>query len=131
MAQDTRKALDEKTRKLTGKKIEEGKEHAAYQESQQQLLAIQAEQKQNLAVARAESKASFDNNQTLAQAAELGAISAAEAEQAAAIGAQAGAQLNPATQQILSKYGAGQPKFSRSQSHSQQVTKHNITINNR
>ena len=130
MAQDTRKALDEKTRKLTGGKVEEGKEHAAYQESQQQLLAIQAEQQQNLAVARAESKASFDNNQTLAQAAELGAISAAEAEQAAAMGAQAGTQLNPATQQILSKYGAGQPKFQRSQSHSQQVTKQNITINN-
>ena len=131
MAQDSRgKALDEKTRKLAGGKIEEGKEHAAYQESQQQLLAIQAEQQQNLAVARAESKASFENNQTLAQAAELGAVSVAEAEQAAAAGAQAGAQLNPATQQILSKYGAGQPKFQRSQSHSQQVTKQNITINN-
>ena len=131
MEQDSRgKALDDKTRKLAGGKIEEGKEHAAYQESQQQLLAIQAEQQQNLAVARAESKASFENNQTLAQAAELGAISAAEAEQSAAMSAQAGAQLNPATQQILSKYGAGQPKFQRSQSHSQQVTKQNITINN-
>jgi len=130
MAQDREKALDEKTRKLSAGRIEDGKEHAAYQETQQQLLAIQAEQQQNLAVARAESKASFENNQTLAQAAELGAISAAEAEQAAAMGAQAGGQLNPATQQILSKYGAGQPKFSRSQSHSQQVTKQNITINN-
>lgn len=130
MEQDRKKALDEKTRKLSAGRIEDGKEHAAYQETQQQLLAIQAEQQQNLAVARAESKASFDNNQTLAQAAELGAISAAEAEQAAAIGAQAGGQLNPATQQILSKYGAGQPKFLRSQSHSQQVTKQNITINN-
>ena len=129
MAQDTRKALDDKTRKLIRGKIEDGKEHAAYQESQQQLLAIQAEQQQNLAVARAESKASVENNQTLAQAAELGAISAAEAEQVA-MGAQAGVQLNPATQQILSKYGAGQPRFSRSQSHSQQVTKQNITINN-
>ena len=130
MAQDTRKALDDKTKKLSQGKIEEGKEHAAYQEAQQQLLAIQAEQQQHLAVARAESKASFDNNQTLAQAAELGAISAAEAEQAATMGAQAGVQLNPATQQILSKYGAGQPKFSRTSSHSQQVTKQNVTINN-
>ena len=130
MAQDREKALDEKTRKLSAGRIEDGKEHAAYQETQQQLLAIQAEQQQNLAVARAESKASFENNQTLAQAAELGAVSVAEAEQAAAAGAQAGAQLNPATQQILSKYGAGQPKFQRSQSHSQQVTKQNITINN-
>lgn len=129
MAQDQKKALDEKTKKLgRGGKIEEGKEHAAYQEAQQQLLAIQAEQQQNLAVARAESKASFDNNQTLAQAAELGAISAAEAEQVAQAGGQV--TLNPATQQILSKYGAGQPKFQRSQSHSQQVTKQNITINN-
>ena len=130
MAQDRKKALDDKTRKLADGRIENGKEHAAYQETQQQLLAIQAEQQQNLAVARAESKASFENNQTLAQAAELGAISAAEAEQAAAMGAQAGTQLNPATQQILSKYGSGQPRFSRSQSHSQQVTKQNITINN-
>ena len=130
MAQDIRKALDDKTRKLSQGRIEDGKEHAAYQETQQQLLAIQAEQQQNLAVARAESKASFENNQTLAQAAELGAISAAEAEQAATMGAQAGVQLNPATQQILSKYGAGQPRFQRTSSHSQQVTKQNITINN-
>jgi flagellum-specific peptidoglycan hydrolase FlgJ len=128
MAQDRRKALDDKTRKLGGAKIEEGKEHAAYQETQQQLLAIQAEQQQNLAVARAESKASFENNQTLAQAAELGAISAAEAEQMAQAGGQV--TLNPATQSVLSKYGVGQPKFSRTQSHSQQVTKQNITINN-
>jgi len=128
MAQDNRKALDDKTKKLSSGRIEEGKEHAAYQEAQQQLLAIQAEQQQNLAVARAESKASFDNNQTLAQAAELGAISAAEAEQMAQAGGQV--TLNPATQSILSKYGVGQPKFSRTQSHSQQVTKQNITINN-
>ena len=128
MAQDRRKALDDRTRKLSGGRIEDGKEHAAYQEAQQQLLAIQAEQQQNLAVARAESKASFDNNQTLAQAAELGAISAAEAEQMAQAGGQV--TLNPATQSVLAKYGVGQPKFSRTQSHSQQVTKQNITINN-
>lgn len=128
MAQDRRKALDDRTRKLSGGRIEDGKEHAAYQEAQQQLLAIQAEQQQNLAVARAESKASFENNQTLAQAAELGAISAAEAEQMAQAGGQV--TLNPATQSVLAKYGVGQPKFSRTQSHSQQVTKQNITINN-
>ena len=128
MAQDKKKALDDKTRKLAGGKVEEGKEHAAYQETQQQLLAIQAEQQQNLAVARAESKASFNNNQTLAQAAELGAISAAEAEQAAQAGGQV--TLNPATQSVLAKYGVGQPKFQRTQSHNQQITKQNITINN-
>ena len=128
MAQDQKKALDNKTRKLSGGKVEEGKEHSAYQETQQQLLAIQAEQQQNLAVARAESKASFDNNQTLAQAAELGAINAAEAEQAAQAGGQV--TLNPATQSVLAKYGVGQPKFQRTQSHNQQVTKQNITINN-
>jgi len=126
--QDKRAALDKKTKKLSGGRIEPGKEFPAYQEAQQQLLAIQAEQQQNLALTRAESKASFDNNQTLAQAAELGAISAAEAEQAAQAGGQV--NLNPATQQILSKYGAGQPHFSRSQSHSQQTTKQNIIINN-
>jgi len=128
MAQDKKTALDEKTRKLSGERIEKGKEHAAYQETQQQLLAIQAEQQQNLAVARAESKASFNNNQTLAQAAELGAISAAEAEQAAQTGEQV--TLNPATQSILTKYGVGQPKFKKTSSHSQQVTKQNIIINN-
>ncbi|MBP3732566.1 MAG: hypothetical protein J6I84_04895 [Bacilli bacterium] len=130
MAQDPRKALDEKTKKLgsAGSSIKEGDEHAAYQESQQHLSAIQAERKQNLAVARAESKASFENNQTLAQAAEIGAISAAEAEEAA----QAGVPMtvNPATQAVLSKYGMGQPRVQRSSSHSQQVTKQNITINN-
>lgn len=126
--QDKKAALDKKTKKLSGGRIESGKEFPAYQEAQQQLLAIQAEQQQNLALTRAESKASFDNNQTLAQAAELGAISAAEAEQAAQAGGQV--NLNPATQQILSKYGAGQPHFSRSQSHSQQTTKQNIIINN-
>jgi hypothetical protein len=39
-----------------------------------------------LALARAESKADSNLNQTLAQAAELGAVSAAEAEQAAMAG---------------------------------------------
>lgn len=131
MAKDPRKALDDKTAKLSrGGQIKTGKEHEAYQGSQQQLLAIQAEQKQNLAVARAESKASFENNQTLMQAAELGAISAAEAEQSALSGDIGGQQLNPATQAVLAKYGMGQPKFVKTQSHSQQVTKQNITINN-
>ena len=128
MATDQKKALDERTKKLSTGRIENGKEHSAYQESQQQLLAIQAEQQQNLAVARAESKADFNNTQTLAQAAEIGAISAAEAEQAAQAGG--GVMLNPATQTVLSKYGVGQPKFSRTQSHTQQVTKQNIVINN-
>lgn len=128
MATDQKKALDERTKKLSTGRVEDGKEHSAYQESQQQLLAIQAEQQQNLAVARAESKADFNNTQTLAQAAEIGAISAAEAEQAAQAGG--GVMLNPATQTVLSKYGVGQPKFSRSQSHTQQVTKQNIVINN-
>ena len=128
---DQRKALDEKTKKLSrGGEIKEGKESSEFQQSQQQLLAIQAEQQQNLAVARAESKASSENNQMLAQAAELGAASAAEAEQAALMGTAAAPQLNPATQAILSKYGVGQPQFQRSQTHNQQVTKQNITINN-
>lgn len=40
MATDSRQELDKKTKKLAGGQIETGKEHAAYQESQQQLLAI-------------------------------------------------------------------------------------------
>ena len=41
MATDSRQELDNKTKKLSaGGPIETGKEHAAYQESQQQLLAI-------------------------------------------------------------------------------------------
>ena len=129
MATNSRQELDKKTKKLSSSgPIENGKEHAAYQETQQQLLAIQAERQQNLALARAESKADSNLNQTLAQAAELGAVSAAEAEQAAMAGQVQ--TLNPATQAVLSKYGMGQPRVQRSSFQNRQVTRQNVTINN-
>ena len=122
---DQKKALDQKTRQLASKKTEKGQELESTQALQQQLMAIQAERNQNLAIARTESKASSEVNQVLSQAAQVGAMTMAETPQAIETPV-----VNPATQNILAKYGLGQPKFQKSVSHSQQVTKQNITINN-
>ena len=122
---DQKKALDQRTRQLASGDVENGQEQAAIQATQQQLMAIQAERNQNLAVARTESKASSEVNQVLSQAAQVGAMTMAETPQAIETPV-----VNPATQNTLAKYGVGQPKFQKSVSHSQQVTKQNITINN-
>lgn len=124
MAKDLRQNLDERTRKIAGARVENGQELESFNGAQQQLLAIHAEQQQNLAVARAEAKATSGNNQVLQQAGELAAMSSSSSEP------QQIQSVNPATQAILSKYGVGQPRFQKSHTSSQTVTKQNIVINN-
>lgn len=114
--------LDAKTRAVEKMKAEPGKEVAAYQAAENQLLAIRAEQKQNLALARQEGAAAIQQNAMMGQVGELVASSGG--------GAVRQAPVNAATQNVLAKYGAG-PTISKStQRSTQQITKQNITINN-
>ena len=106
-------STDKKTRKIAEKRVEPGKEFEGYQEAQNQLLAIQAEQQQNLALQANDAMNVQQQNQTLAQAAEVMAMD----------------NLNPATQGILAGYGLNQPRVIK-QSNTQRQGPNNITINN-
>lgn len=126
MAEDVRQSLDRKTKAVLKNDVQDGHELEALQSAQQQLLAIQAEQGQNLNVARAESNAEINNRNVLRQAGMAGmAVQAENQEQQ-----QQPVQFNPQTRAILTKYGMGQPKIQKAQSHTQQVTKQNVVINN-
>lgn len=115
--------LDAKTRAVEKMKAEPGKEYEAYQAAENQLLAIRAEQKQNLAMERLEGAAAQQQNAMIGQVAELVGSSGG--------GVAVQAPVNAATQNVLAKYGAG-PTITKTQSQrsTQQVTKQNITINN-
>ena len=117
------KSLNVKTEEIYGRNPEKGKELQNYQDAEKQLLAIQAAQQQNLRTAKTANLAQFQNNQNLASAGE--ALS-----QAAGSPQTQQVAVNPATQQILQKYGASKPGTVTKTTHSQQVTKQNITINN-
>jgi hypothetical protein len=106
-------STDKKTRKIAEKRVERGKEFEGYQEAQNQLLAIQAEQQQNLALQANDAMNIQQQNQTLAQAAEVMAMD----------------NLNPATQEVLAGYGLNQPRVIK-QSNTQRQGPNNITINN-
>lgn len=126
MAEDVRQSLDRKTKAVLKNDVQNGHELEALQSAQQQLLAIQAEQRQNLNVARAESNAEINNRNVLRQAGMMGMAMQAENQNQA----PQQPQFNPQTQAILTKYGMGQPKIQRTQSHNQQVTKQHVVINN-
>jgi len=116
--------LDARTKNIAGQRLNNGNEMEVRQLAQNQLLAIQAEQKQNLAMQRTLASADTQNNSNLAQAAVM-------AQQASENNNIVQAPINPATQQILSQYGYNQPSVQKySQRSSQQITKQNITINN-
>lgn len=116
-------SIDARTRAVDKMKAEPGKEMAAYQAAENQLLAIQAEQKQNLAMARAQSSATVQQNNTIAQAAEV-AAAGGEAAQVQQV------PVNAATQGVLGKYGMGPTVSKTTTRQNQTVTKQNITINN-
>ena len=116
-------SIDARTRAVDKMKAEPGKEMAAYQAAENQLLAIQAEQKQNLAMARAQSSATVQQNNTIAQAAEVMAAGG-EAAQVQQV------PVNAATQGVLGKYGMGPTVSKTTTRQNQTVTKQNITINN-
>ena len=90
-----------------------------YQVAQNQLLAIQQEQQQNLMAAQAASAQTGSVNQVAQQAAGL-----LTANQQAAINAN----VNPQTRGILQKYGVGKPQTVRNQS--QRNVGQNVVINN-
>lgn len=106
-------STDKKTRKIAEKRVEPGKEFEGYQEAQNQLLAIQAEQQQNLALQANDAMNVQQQNQTLAQASEVMAMD----------------DLNPTTHGILAGYGLNQPRVIK-QSNTQKQGPNNITINN-
>lgn len=118
-------SLDVKTDEIYGRNNEKGKEMKNYQDAEKQILAIQAAQQQNLRAGKLNNLAQYRNTQNL--------IGAGNAMSQANAGNQQQTQqvaVNPQTQQILQKYGASKPGTVTKTTHSQQVTKQNITINN-
>jgi hypothetical protein len=115
------KSIEEKSRKIASQRPEAGKEFQQMQAAQNQLLEIQAAQKQNLMEQRVMSNSQAEQNQILAQAANVGAQSVA-----------GNMQLNQATQQTMGRYGLSQPRTSSQikQRQSEVVTKQNVTIHN-
>lgn len=115
------KSIEERTRKIASQRPEAGKEFEQMQTAQNQLLEIQAAQKQNLMERRVMANSQAEQNQILAQAAEVGAQSVA-----------GNMQLNQATQQTMGRYGLSQPRTSSQtkQQHSESVTRQNVTIHN-
>lgn len=115
------KSIEEKSRKLASQRPEAGREFEQMQAAQNQLLEIQAAQKQNLMERRVMANSQAEQNQILAQAANVGAQSVA-----------GNMQLNQATQQTMGRYGLSQPRTSSQtkQRSSEVVTRQNVTIHN-
>lgn len=116
------KSIEEKARKIASQRPEAGKEFEQMQAAQNQLLEIQAAQKQNLMERRVMANSQAEQDQVLAQAAEVGAQSVAAGNM----------QLNQATQQTMGRYGLSQPKTTSQvkQRQSEVVTRQNVTIHN-
>ena len=92
---------EKKTRAILESKAEKGKELQQFQEAQGQLLNLQAEQRNNLNEQRVISGMEMQNNQTLAQAAEVLAASGGAAGGVMA----AQPRQHSGTQSILNKFG--------------------------
>lgn len=130
MAAD-RKNIEEKTREIVNKDIDEGKEMQSFQEAQNQLLQIQAAQKENIQVNRALSSAQSQNNETMAQAAGIMASGVGDGDYGGPVQGRE-IKFNPQTQAILGKYGYGKPKTqSSTQVSSGPVQGRGVIINNR
>lgn len=119
--------IENKVRKMSSQKPEDGKDLQQFQEAQNQIVQINAERQGNLQTARLENNADAANNETMSQAVEMAALGG--------LGGGASVQqqvqsMNPQTQAVLGKYGLGQPKVQRTSSRSVQVTPQKITINN-
>lgn len=119
---------ENKSRFILERKTEKGEELQQFQEAQAELVNIQAEQKNLLNRERILSGADAQNNQTLAQAAEVLAATGAGAAGGSVITA-------PGTKGVLKRFGAGQPKTIKTTKTVQtpnnvHVTNNNITNNN-
>ena len=106
--------LENKVRKMSSQKPEDGKDLQQLQEAQNQIVQINAERQRNLQTARLDAA----NNETMSQAVEMAALGGLGG---AAVQQQVQA-MNPQTQAVLGKYGLGQPKVQRTTSRSVQVT---------
>ena len=126
MAADN-ESLEEKSKKVSEKKIDKGEEVQSFQEAQNQLQQLQAAQKENIQLNRAYSSAQAQQNDIMAQAAEI----AASGDNTGPVQGRE-LQLNPQTQAILGKYGYGRPKTETSTiSNSGPVQGRGIIINNK
>lgn len=119
--------IENKVRKMSSQKPEDGKDLQQLQEAQNQVVQINAERQGNLQTARLENNADAANNETMSQAVEMAALGGLGGGAAVQQQVQA---MNPQTQAVLGKYGLGQPKVQRTSSRSVQVTPQKITINN-
>jgi hypothetical protein len=119
--------IENKVRKMSSQKPEDGKDLQQLQEAQNQIVQINAERQRNLQTARLENNADAANNETMSQAVEMAALGGLGG---GAVVQQQVQAMNPQTQAVLGKYGLGQPKVQRTSSRSVQVTPQKITINN-
>ena len=118
--------LERKTRELSNKDVEKGKEIQSFQEAQNHLLQIQSAQTENLQVERAISGAQAQNDQTMLQAAEI--IANSNNGGGPVQGQEV--QLNPQTLAILGKYGYGKPGTTTKSNSNQQNIGGKVVINN-
>lgn len=117
------KSISAKTEEVYERRNEKGKEMKNYQDAEKQLLAIQAAQQANLRAGKINNLAQFRNTQNLIGAGNvLQQTKPQQQTQQVAV--------NPQTQQILQRYGAGKPGTVTKRVQSRQETAQNVTINN-
>ena len=116
--------IEKRVRAMTGKKdIPDDKQQAAFQEAQNELVRINSERQNNLALANAEANADAQVNETLLQAGEMAAMSSPGVQQQIET-------MNPQTQAVLGKYGLGKPRVQRTQGREVKVTPQKVQITN-
>ncbi len=106
--------IDKRTKELSNRKIESGQGLSEQQMAQNQLQAIQNEQRNNLAIQRTQNNADAQTNAILAQAGQMVTEAA-----------------GPGTQATLAKYGMNTaPRVIKKEGHDVKVVPPNITITN-
>lgn len=116
--------IEKRVRAMTGKKdIPDDKQQAAFQSAQNELVRINSERQNNLALANAEANADAQVNETLLQAGEMASMGSPAVQQQVE-------SMNPQTQAVLSKYGLGKPRVQRTQGRDVKVTPQKVQITN-
>lgn len=116
--------IEKRVRAMTGKKdIPDDKQQAAFQSAQNELVRINSERQNNLALANAEANADAQVNETLLQAGEMAPMGSPAVQQQVE-------SMNPQTQAVLSKYGLGKPRVQRTQGRDVKVTPQKVQITN-
>lgn len=101
--------IENKVRKMSSQKPEDGKDLQQLQEAQNQIVQINAERQGNLQTARLENNADAANNETMSQAVEMAALGG--------LGGGASVQqqvqsMNPQTQAVLGNMVLDNLKYS-------------------